>query len=47
MSIHGGKTRGQKRTLFMRQTTGDDRQSWDIRTLLMPQSGYRPILPEE
>jgi hypothetical protein len=27
--------------------TGNDSQSWDIRTLLMPQSGYRPVLPEE
>jgi hypothetical protein len=47
MSIRGGKTRGQKRTLSIRQTTGDDSQSQDIRTLLMLHSGYRPSLPHE
>jgi hypothetical protein len=47
MSIRSGKTRGQKRTLSMRQTTGDDSQSQDIYTLLMLHSGYRPTLPHE
>jgi hypothetical protein len=47
MSIHGGKTRANKRPFFVRQTTVDDNQSWDIRTLLMQQPGYQPVLPEE
>ena len=47
MSIRGGKIKGLKLPPSMRQTTGDDSQSQDIRTLLMPQSGYRPVLPHE
>ena len=47
MSICGGKTRGQKRPFSVRQTTGDDSQSRDICTLLMPQSGYQPVIPKE
>jgi hypothetical protein len=47
MSICGGKTRANKRPFSMRQTTGADSQTKDIRTLLMQQPRYRPILPDE
>jgi hypothetical protein len=48
MSIRGGKTRGLKRPhSALRQTTGDDSQSQDMRTSIDLQSGYRPVLPHE
>jgi hypothetical protein len=47
MSIRGGKTRANKRPFSMRQTTGDDSHSRDIRTLIVQQPGYRPVLPKE
>jgi hypothetical protein len=47
MSIRGGKTRANKRPFSMRQTTGANSQTKDIRMLLMQQPGYRSILPDE
>jgi hypothetical protein len=47
MSIRGGKTRGQKRPLSVRQTTGDDSQSRDIHTLLMLELEYQLVLLEK
>jgi hypothetical protein len=49
MSVWGGKTRGPRRPhpLLIRQMSGDDSESQDLRTSYDPQSGYRPVLPHE
>jgi hypothetical protein len=49
MSVRGGKTRGLSRPHppLIKQTSGDDSESQDLRTPSDPQSGYRPVLPHE
>jgi hypothetical protein len=49
MSVRGGKTRGLRRPHppLIRQMSGDDSESQDLRTPSDPQSRYRPVLPYE
>jgi hypothetical protein len=49
MSVRGGKTRGPRRPhpSLIRQTSGDDSESQDLRTPSDLQSGYRPVLPHK